>query len=132
MTVALITGTDASPGEYEYLAAELSRDCVQVLRAAGRSSPATAAAQRGSWCCQSPQVTAAIMNRLPGLALIATRSPARPPTSSTGPASRCGDLGRSIGRRREPWTAEGHHTVSGLTRRYFRVCERGPRYGTGP
>jgi D-lactate dehydrogenase len=75
VTAALITEADANPGEYEYLAAELSRDCVQVLRAAGPEI--TRDGGDPVWILVpfvATQVTAAVMDRLPDLALIATRS----------------------------------------------------------
>lgn len=75
MTVAMITETDANPGESEYLAGQLSAEGIKVLRAAG---PEITGGSHDPVRILVPfvatQVTAAVMDRLPQLGLIATRS----------------------------------------------------------
>jgi D-lactate dehydrogenase len=75
VTVALITEADANPGETGYLAGQLSSDGIKVLRAAG---PEITGGSDGSVRILVPfvatQVTAEVMDRLPQLGLIATRS----------------------------------------------------------
>lgn len=75
MTVALITETDANPGETVYLAGQLSADGVKVLRATG---PEITDGGDGMVRILVPfvatQVNAEVMGGLPQLGLIATRS----------------------------------------------------------
>jgi D-lactate dehydrogenase len=71
----MITETDANPGESEYLAGQLSAEGIKVLRAAG---PEITGGSHGPVRILVPfvatQVTAEVMDRLPQLGLIATRS----------------------------------------------------------
>lgn len=74
MTVVLITETDANPGETGYLAGQLSADGVKVLRAAGPEITGSEGPVRILVPFVATQVTAGVMDRLPQLGLIATRS----------------------------------------------------------
>lgn len=71
----MITETDANPGESEYLAGQLSAEGIKVLRAAG---PEITGGSHSPVRILVPfvatQVTAEVMDRLPQLGLIATRS----------------------------------------------------------
>ena len=74
MPVALITEADANRGESDYLAAELSGEGVTVLSAPGPEIPADASQVRILVPFVATQVSAAVMDRLPDLGLISTRS----------------------------------------------------------
>ncbi|HUK73280.1 MAG TPA: NAD(P)-dependent oxidoreductase [Streptosporangiaceae bacterium] len=74
MTVALITEADANPQESDYLASELSRDGIEVRRAAGADITSAAADAVILIPFVSTRVTADVMRRMPELRLIATRS----------------------------------------------------------
>jgi D-lactate dehydrogenase len=75
VTVALITEADANPGEAEYLAAQLSADGVEVLRTAGpRITVGSDGPVRVLVPFVATRVTAGMMDQLPELGLIATRS----------------------------------------------------------
>jgi len=74
VTTALITEADANPGESDYLAGELSADGIAVLRAGGAEIGSVEQPVTILVPFVSTQVSAAVMDRLCGLALIATRS----------------------------------------------------------
>lgn len=74
MAVALITEAAANPGESEYLASRLSGDGMTVRRVAGPEITADGDEVRVLVPFVGTQVTAAVMDRLPHLGLIATRS----------------------------------------------------------
>jgi D-lactate dehydrogenase len=75
VTLALITETDANPGETGYLAGQLSADGVKVLRTAGPEiTDGSEAPVQILVPFVATQVTAEVMDRLPQLGLIATRS----------------------------------------------------------
>lgn len=75
---ALITEAAANPGEADYLTDQLSGDGLTVLRAPGPEIPADYEAGDDGMRILIPfvttQVTPDVMDRLPGLGLIATRS----------------------------------------------------------
>ena len=75
MSAALITEADANPAESAYIAAELSRLGVKARQSPDSQIPAdTASDVRVLVPFVATQVTSAVMDRLPGLGLIATRS----------------------------------------------------------
>lgn len=75
MTVALITEADANPGESAYIAAELSGAGVTTRQSPDPRIPADGTGDvRILVPFVATPVTAEVMNRLPGLGLIATRS----------------------------------------------------------
>lgn len=74
MVTALITEADANPGESAYLAEQLVGDGVAVVRCAGAQIEPAAGPVTVLVPFVSTQVTAAVMDRLPGLKLIASRS----------------------------------------------------------
>lgn len=75
MTVALITEADANPDESAYIAAELSRAGLRALQAPGTRIPADGAGEAGVLVpFVATPVTSEVMNRMPKLGLIATRS----------------------------------------------------------
>lgn len=74
MTVAMITETDANPGETGYLASQLYAEGIKVMRAAGPEVTASKGPVRILVPFVATQVTAGVMDRLPQLGLIATRS----------------------------------------------------------
>lgn len=74
-SVAMITETDANPGESDYLTDQLSRDQIEVLRCHGTRIAGDRSDQvQILMPFVSTQVTAEVMDRMPRLALIATRS----------------------------------------------------------
>lgn len=75
MTVALITEADANPDESAYIAAELSRAGLRALQTPGTRIPADGAGEAGVLVpFVATPVTSEVMNRMPKLGLIATRS----------------------------------------------------------
>lgn len=70
----MITETDANPGETGYLAGQLSAEGIEVLRAAGPEITRSDGPVRILVPFVATQVTAEVMDRLPQLGLIATRS----------------------------------------------------------
>lgn len=74
MTVALITEADANPGETGYLAGQLSGDGIKVLRATGPEITVDGDQVRILVPFVSTPVTAGVLDMLPHLGLIATRS----------------------------------------------------------
>jgi D-lactate dehydrogenase len=74
VNVALITETDANPGETGYLASQLSAEGVRVLRTAGPEITSSDGPVRILVPFVATQVTAEVMDRLPQLGLIAARS----------------------------------------------------------
>jgi hypothetical protein len=74
LTVALITEADASPGESDYLAAQLSGDGIKVLRVPGPEITVDHDQVRILVPFVTTQVTAEILGQLPHLGVIATWS----------------------------------------------------------